>query len=253
MSYPRNRLKYPKVHAMVVQIEEAESRIDNMQWLMGDVLLEECGPPPNGPRSDGSYDKLKECAAELEATGHPKFSTNYIARLREVAHTNPPKKRIETVSWSAHQEADDPDFLAAVVKEAKKRGEAVTQDYVRAVRRTHFRQVEAQQAKLAGIVTGAGKSVLDTPPRPRDAPNPEPTRIGLLMTAMDLNEVTRELRRRAELAQREIEKIDLNTVQSEFFDVSIEDLVGTMQIVQALTEELRKRTNRRGRAHLTVA
>jgi hypothetical protein len=249
----RPKLKFPKVNALVVQAEEAEKRAEDMQWLIGDALLEECGPPPSSPRADGSYEALKECAAELEATGHPKFSINYLARLREVSHTNPRMTRIPGVSWSAHQEADDPRFLKEVVKIAHKRGEKVTQDYVRAVRRTHFRQVEAQQAKLSGAIAGPGQSVLNTPPRPRDAPNPEPTRIGILVEAMDLNEVTRELRRQAEIAQGKIDKLDLNAMAPEFFDVSINDLVATMQVIQTLAEDLRKRTNRRGRGHLTVA
>lgn len=238
------RLKFPKVNALVVQAEDAERRAEDIQWLIGDALLEECGAPPAANRADGSYEKIKECAAELEATGHPKFSVNYLARLREVSFTNPPAARIAGVSWSAHQEADDPKFLKAVVREAKKTGEKVTQDFVRAIRRTHYRSMETLSEEKGGFLKPVN--------RPRDYPNPDESRLGPLIAGSSLNELTRELKRQIEIAEREMNQINLDAVAPEFVDVSVRDLVGATQIIQTLTDTLRKRASKRGRAHLST-
>jgi hypothetical protein len=102
----------------IAPIVAAAQERERSLWEIGDALLEECGPPSEDGRDNGSREKLEEAAAEIEQLNIEGYSAGRLYNLRKVAHNFPPDRRVPGVSWDAHRLAGSPEMLEAIIKHA---------------------------------------------------------------------------------------------------------------------------------------
>jgi len=112
--------KYPKSF-------DALARNEVSMWDIGDMLIEECGPPGDDGAHNGSEKKLKDAQAEFLARGiDRKYDT--LRNYRDVSFRFPPGARAPgEASHRVHHKCGSPEMLQAVLAGWPK-GKKVTED-----------------------------------------------------------------------------------------------------------------------------
>ena len=90
------RKTFPKVLAALRQVEQGN-------WALADALLIELGPPVGfgTKHHNGSSEQFKLCSRYLAAAGFH-YHPGYLRRMRGVAHSWPPDRRIKGMRFWAH-------------------------------------------------------------------------------------------------------------------------------------------------------
>lgn len=109
---------FPKTIAAARKVHEARGTLCSCQWELGDVLIEECGPPGGNGVRTGSDELLKKASRELEKEGFP-YAFDYLRDLRQMAHNFSAGDRSPAASWTVHLKAKTPENLTAVIQAAK--------------------------------------------------------------------------------------------------------------------------------------
>jgi hypothetical protein len=106
-----------------------------IQWRIGDLLIEYCGPPGENGVRNGFTKKANRIIEELKKI-HGKYvevDFSYLEQWRLFAHRFPPPKRLGAigVGWSLHQAAKYPDNLRKAIAEPKRQGRPLTLRFVK--------------------------------------------------------------------------------------------------------------------------
>jgi len=116
------KLKYPEV----VAAYKAKQRSN---WVIGDALIRECGPPYGTLYGSNSLQEaVDEIIRECD-NGEDNFSFNFFRNIRSTAFHFPKSKRNPRISFDAHQRARTPENLEKIIKAAPK-GQPITSSYV---------------------------------------------------------------------------------------------------------------------------
>src|SRR4249920_3293946 len=125
-----DKMKFPKTVTAVKVYLDVEQKTEHSQWAIGDALYEECGSGSEPGVRDGSLERLEEAYEEIQKECQTeKFSVRYLARLRDVSEDFPASERLGSVTWSAHEEAGNPEILHKLQKLYGKK--PLTRDFAR--------------------------------------------------------------------------------------------------------------------------
>jgi hypothetical protein len=124
------REKFPKTIAAVRRYKSAHSDADRLQWVIGDALIAEVGPPGKPGVRNGSKDKLANVAIELRKAGF-EYSVEHLRDLRATAARFTAGDRSPSVEWTMHAVAGSPETLNKAMAEAKRLGRTLTVDFVK--------------------------------------------------------------------------------------------------------------------------
>lgn len=223
------KLKYPKSVAAVRADQKS-------QWMIGDALLAECGPPSEQGVQDGSFERLDEAAREIaEQCGDEKtYDIKSLSKLRSVSYNFPESAR-RALSWSIHEEAGHPQALNKIIKAASK-GQPITRDYMRQI-----------------IQKWKQKQKDKDPPRNRTKPgsrNKQFPGLDLMGRVNNFQNLAGESQIAAEKAEKEITPV-LDKLSDIDIDVCVEEAVSTLNAWKKVVDLVRNRQgNRKG--HLQV-
>jgi hypothetical protein len=145
---PRNGQEFPKTLAAGIAYRDAEDKVAEYAWVLGDALLEECGHPGASGVRTGSDSKLSR-AAKLLKQNNVDYSFAHLRNLRHVANDFAAEDRSSAVSWTVHRVAGDPETLRAIQEDARKNRGKLTVAYVKKFlkREQHERQKRAEQER----------------------------------------------------------------------------------------------------------
>ena len=230
--------KFPRTIAAV-------QKRDRSLWEIGDALLAECGKPSEHGVNDGSYAKLGQAAAEIEALKIADYSVKTLSRLRYIAFTFPRTSRKEVLSWQAHEVAGSPEMLDAVVKVSGKQKVAV--QVVRETRKAIEIEDERkeQQKRRADPEYKTPPQRRVTPPTPKEA-----TGLAFLAESLRQGVVVSRCTRDMESVAEWLEK-NLHKLESVEIDDLVDSCLSLAETARQVADAARKlRTNRR--SHLAL-
>jgi hypothetical protein len=86
-------------------ILDAASNYEASKWVLGDAVLEICGPPVKPGINNGSGERIKQAAEFLQDNGID-FNAKYLTEMRDISHLFPVPKRLGAagISWSVFRE-----------------------------------------------------------------------------------------------------------------------------------------------------
>lgn len=126
---------------------EAALSCEASQWVLGDALLKECGPPSDSSANNGSTALLNDAREMLLANGI-EYAVVTLRKMRDLSHAFPPDKRLSGVSWSVHLAYQEfPRLLRNWGK--KNPGQTMTVAVAKAEVAKHKAAVEARNRKHA--------------------------------------------------------------------------------------------------------
>jgi len=127
--------EFPNALAAIERTEQLLQETESQaQWDVGDAILQDIPIQPRGVK-DGSLERFERLAVIAEANGYPRYSVNYLRRLRSVSWKFPPDVRRRTsYSWTIHDEAGTPEILDKIIRMAQAEGVPVSSRYVRTKR-----------------------------------------------------------------------------------------------------------------------
>lgn len=138
--------RFPKTVAAVSEAEKLEQKRTAAHFLIGDALIEECGPPGERGVNTGVFDKLRECAKELERLGYRRYSVDHLRDIRAVAAKFPDGERSPSVDWCLYLEAGDPQTLRAAERRAKAEGVALTMRFIAGFKKLRARREDCAES-----------------------------------------------------------------------------------------------------------
>lgn len=86
-------------------ILDAASEYEASKWVLGNAVLEICGPPGKPGVNNGSLERIKQAAEYLQNNGID-FTAKYLTEMRDISHLFPAAKRLGAagISWSVFRE-----------------------------------------------------------------------------------------------------------------------------------------------------
>jgi hypothetical protein len=193
---------------------------ENNTWLIGDALLDECGPPQERVRND----KIKIAAQFLAEQGFD-YSAGHLCHLRSTSYAFTAVARIRSIRWDAHYVARDPKTLNMIISKTPKNQKITKRYIVKFLKAWHESELSKQRKKEADCLAAfekakreeASSDELDklqkdlinaaTPPKRREGTPPEKADVPQMMSELECAVLAGKARSLADEARKILEPI----------------------------------------------